>query len=384
LRPERKMVSFRHLERMTDDSGMLEHSTGIIPNRREGYSADDNARALWACLAWLEHLDDRPEHEDAVRLLRRLAETYLAFLLWVQGEDGWLHNNMAYDRTPEPEAPSEDCQGRALWAAALAATQTRHPNLRLPAARLLSRGIDHAEKMTMPRGWAWSLAALSLLLKRDLSGADLPSASEVRRKAQNLAGQLETRLLDAYRSHAEPAWRWFEPEMTYGNGVLPWSLLQAYEATGNRQSLNAALEALEFLAERMTAPQGWIRPVGNLGWAAKGFQAQWDQQPLDVMKLALAAEAAHKAAGRGRYRELVAACREWFHGRNDKGVPMADPDEGACCDGLTPDGPNRNCGAESTLAYLLTELIYSRTYTNTEASSASDGKELIHVYRDAN
>ena len=35
-----------HLNRLTDDTGMLQHSIFTIPNRREGYTTDDNARAL--------------------------------------------------------------------------------------------------------------------------------------------------------------------------------------------------------------------------------------------------------------------------------------------------------------------------------------------------
>src|SRR6266478_1727672 len=35
-----------HLNRMTDDTGMLQHAIFTIPNRKEGYTTDDNARAL--------------------------------------------------------------------------------------------------------------------------------------------------------------------------------------------------------------------------------------------------------------------------------------------------------------------------------------------------
>src|SRR5256885_14435003 len=35
-----------HLNRLTDDTGMLQHSIFTIPNRGEGYTTDDNARAL--------------------------------------------------------------------------------------------------------------------------------------------------------------------------------------------------------------------------------------------------------------------------------------------------------------------------------------------------
>jgi hypothetical protein len=43
----------------------------------------------------------------------------------------------------------------------------------------------------------------------------------------------------------------------------------------------------------------------------------------------------------------------WFHGSNDLGLPLAEPLIGACHDGLGPNGVNPNCGAESTLVWLL-------------------------------
>ena len=51
---------------------------------------------------------------------------------------------------------------------------------------------------------------------------------------------------------------------------------------------------------------------------------------------------------------------EWFHGRNDVGVALYDPDTGAGYDGLEPDGVNRNCGAESTLAALAAQAVGAR------------------------
>ena len=44
---------------------------------------------------------------------------------------------------------------------------------------------------------------------------------------------------------------------------------------------------------------------------------------------------------------------EWFLGRNDLGLDVYDPGTGGCCDGLQEDRLNRNQGAESTLAFLL-------------------------------
>jgi hypothetical protein len=47
---------------------------------------------------------------------------------------------------------------------------------------------------------------------------------------------------------------------------------------------------------------------------------------------------------------------EWFLGRNDLNLPLYDPTTGGCRDGLHPDRPNENQGAESTLAFLQSSL----------------------------
>src|SRR5713226_9504930 len=73
--PELKL---NHLSQMTDDTGMLQHAIFTIPNRREGYTTDDNARALIFTVL-LEQLDkdqfgrtDSPTSHSSSR--------YLAFL----------------------------------------------------------------------------------------------------------------------------------------------------------------------------------------------------------------------------------------------------------------------------------------------------------------
>lgn len=354
----RYSLTFEHLERMTDDTGLLEHSLGAIPRRNEGYTTDDNARALWACLAWKDLLtDDRRR-----KLLERLAERYTSFLLWAQGEDGRFHNNYYYDRTPEAETPSDDCFGRSLWAAACALTKTELPALQLAAKVILERAIPHMEELVHLRGQAYTLAACSLLLrtpslKMKQSGND-EAWQRTLLACRNTFGRLRSTLLKAYRANASPSWKWFEPILTYGNGILPWALLYSYETEKHEESLEVGLEALGFLTRRMTAPKGWIRPIGNRGWGTEQHQALWDQQPLETMKLALAAAQAYRITKDQRWLETVKNCRRWFSGHNDAGQPLANPVTGACCDGITPEGPNQNQGAEAMISYLLTESIY--------------------------
>ncbi|MCL6516064.1 glycosyl transferase [Alicyclobacillus sp.] len=364
-------VEFTHLRRMTDDTGLLEHALGKIPRRREGYTTDDNARALWMCVEWMraaEHLNVSATAPDAavreararVEGLGELADVYLSYLVWVQGQDGWFHNNVAYGGRFEPEEPSADCQGRALWATACAALWLPREDQSWVAQGLCKTGFRALDRIAHPRGWAHALSAAALLLREadahDHLGADFLAwvHDEIPRVIRDLA----LRLVGLYERASRPGWHWFEPVMTYSNGVFPWALWEAWPVLEEARVKRIASDSLAFLADRMTAPHGHVRPIGNRGWCTPERAAQWDQQPIEVMKLALACRAAHAATGDAAYREIIRRCREWYHGANDLGVSMVDPEDGACFDGLCEHGVNANCGAESTLSYLICEAIH--------------------------
>jgi hypothetical protein len=53
-----------------------------------------------------------------------------------------------------------------------------------------------------------------------------------------------------------------------------------------------------------------------------------------------------------KYLTPFCQASDWFQGRNSLSEALAEPQFGACCDGLEPLGVNHNQGAESTLAYL--------------------------------
>ncbi len=344
----RSPVSFKHLVRLTDDTGILEHALGSIPRRKEGYSTDDQARALWVCLEWSDFADGA----DA-EMLQRLTDTYLAFLLWAQGENGHFHNNFAFDRTPENETPSDDCLGRCLWACALAMTKWKEQERQIPAKDLFTKALPQVERLHYPRGWAYALSAFSLSARHSL-----PFSLAV------WIDRLAARLTECYRQHAKQGWHWFEPVLSYSNGVIPWALLWGYEILQREELLTVARDSLDFLIEMSLNEKGQIRPVGNHGWCTPRQRAIWDQQPIDVMKLALAAAKAHELTGEAVYAETVVKCRGWFHGENDSVVVMVNQKEGSCFDGLTKDGPNLNQGAEAVLSYLLTEVIYEKLAYN--------------------
>ena len=93
---------------LTDETGMFQHTKYSTIDRREGYTTDDNARALIAALRHYQIYKD----PDALRL----ADTYLPFLLHMQRTDGRFHNLLGFDRRFQDDVGSEGCMGRALWA----------------------------------------------------------------------------------------------------------------------------------------------------------------------------------------------------------------------------------------------------------------------------
>ncbi|THF72836.1 hypothetical protein [Cohnella fermenti] len=386
--------SFIHLRRLTDDTGLLEHALGRIPRRREGYTTDDNARALWAVTEWLSPERSPFVGEEDRRRLGELADIYLAFLLWTQKENGWFHNNVAYDRTLEEEDVSHDCQGRAVWSCADAW-------VRLGGARrdtayvLLQQSLQTVGAIRSHRGQAFAMAACAdLLAAHDAGTISLPGSWP--EELTSHLYRLEGVLLRAFRHGSSDGWSWFEPAMTYSNGILPWAILRAFRRTGNPEALEVGLSSLASLRSAMGTDAGGYRPIGNEKWRTKEASCHWDQQPLEMFKLALAFEEAARAVGRAQDEEVsrlisVSAsfsdeargsspaahapvltkqprpadelrrardrCLDWFYGANDLQALMVDPEDGACFDGLQSNGPNVNCGAEATISFLMTQAL---------------------------
>lgn len=353
---------------MTDDTGLIEHAIGRIPRRQEGYSTDDNARALWLAYEWLRYARERGLEEEAAELAR-LIDIYFAFLAWVQKSDGWFHNNVSYDRRFELEVPSDDCQGRSVYALAVAMCEERDPARLTAYAQVLRRGLEAAFALTHVRGVAHVVAAAARLLQHaETSKASQEAVPEfwafVRQRLPGVVERGARDLVARFETHARGDWPWFEERMTYDNAVMPWALFEAYRLEGQGRWREVAEASLEGLLARMRTPEGRVRPIGNRGFAAPGFTALWDQQPLEIAQLAIACDAAWRATGDGAYLQIVAQCQRWFFGENDRGAPMADPFDGSCCDGLTPQGPNLNRGAESTWSYLVTEVHVEKAFAD--------------------
>jgi hypothetical protein len=87
-------VNLSHLLTMTDDTGILQHAIFTVPNTREGYTTDDNARALIVSVL----LDENQAHRGKREYLD-LSHRYLSFLwLAFHADTGRFRNFLNYDK----------------------------------------------------------------------------------------------------------------------------------------------------------------------------------------------------------------------------------------------------------------------------------------------
>lgn len=99
--------------------------------------------------------------------------------------------------------------------------------------------------------------------------------------------------------------------------------------------------------------KGIFDPSAPTAFIAREKNELFDQQPIEANATVAACLEAYQAAQDPRWMNEARSAFEWFLGRNDLGLELYDPTTGGCCDGLHEDRVNRNQGAESTLAFLL-------------------------------
>ena len=324
-----------HLDRMTDSTGLIQHSIYSVPRRESGYTTDDNARALrLAVRLWQE--------EPSPRMLARVT-TYLSFLEHARCPVRGFHNFMSYQRGWLDATGTGDCQGQAVRALAEVLGSSLPRGHRALASELVESVLPVLADLRSLRAQAYVILAWGHLRSRHVR--DMEALELVARSAAE-------RLVECYQRSVRPDWPWFESRLTYANAVLPQALFVAGQRWPEEQFLEVAETSFGFL-DRATTAEDIFWPIGNCDWYPHGEEkALYDQQPVEAITMA---DAALTAFGLGRelkYRNTFCRANNWFHGRNSLAEPLADVEAGACCDGLQPLGVNRNQGAESTLAYL--------------------------------
>ena len=344
--PELKL---NHLARLTDDTGMLQHSIFTIPKYGEGYTTDDNARALIFTVLMEQRSKEQLGKTDFAipdLVIPGSSFRYLAFLEHAFNPvKGRFRNFLGYDRQWSEAEGSEDCHGRALWGLGTVLGRSADQGLRCAAGRLFESSLPAAMEFTSPRAWAYTLLGIQAYL--DSYPGD--------RDAQKLRSALARRLLEMYESIRRPDWRWFENILAYGNARLPQAMVLVGSACADDRMVSAGLEALDWLLKTQHCEiNGHFVPIGSQGFYRQGGEkARFDQQPLEAAGAVSACLQAYRATGDSRWRKEAWSAFNWFLGDNDLQLPLYDSATGGCRDGLHPDRANENQGAESTLSFLM-------------------------------
>jgi glycosyltransferase involved in cell wall biosynthesis len=329
-----------HLLSMTDDTGMLQHAIFSLPNCLEGYTTDDNARALIVATL-LNESAPANRHKHAGLSRRYLAFLWLAF----HEKTGRFRTFLSYDREWQEEVGSEDSHGRALWALGTVFCHSEDPGLRGAAGRLFEAAVPAALTFTSPRSWAFSVLGMQAYL-------DCFPGDRLIQGARNLHAN---RLLDIYeRTHSE-TWQWFETSLSYSNARLSQALLIAGWRSANRRMVDVGCESLRWLlAVQHRCEDDIFVPIGSRGFFTEGGEkARFDQQPVEACATVSACLAAYGITNETCWLDEAWCAFRWFLGENDLQVPLYDPKTGGCRDGLHPDRVNENQGAESTLSFLM-------------------------------
>jgi hypothetical protein len=346
------LPALAYLATLSDDVGVIQHAAEDIPNRATGYCTDDVSRAFMVAIACLNvrHTNARYANPGDAATAERLASTYLSFLHNAQSTDGRFHNFMGYDRTWLDAVGSQDCNGRAIWAIGYGMRYAQRESWNRLCASMLRKALESIDWLAYPHSKAYAAIGLAHAY------ASCKEANDLRDRIAAALERFAADLSSANEKTRGANWEWFEDDMTYDSARLCEALLRAgtaLEKSGTpegKKFIEVGLRTFAFYT-KTTIENGMYIPIGNNGWYRRGGnRARYAQQPLEAASLIDAAYAAYEITGDPAHDAVAQLGLEWYYGRNSRTTQMAQG--GGCYDGLGEDGPNRNMGAESTLAYL--------------------------------
>jgi len=342
------LFSLDHIKRITDDTGIIQHAKFGIPNLKEGYCLDDNSRALLMVLM--------AYHQNKDELALNLAPIYLSYIHYMQNKNGTFRNFLSFKRDFLDEVGSEDSFGRTIWALGYLLANSPNDAYYQTAKLVFFNASPNFENLQSIRGIANTILGVSYYLKSN------PSDVSIMERLRNLAGKL----IKAYKENSSSNWKWFEPLLAYDNGILPLALLHSAKRLNDEKIKVIALESMKFLTEQ-TLKDGYLSVIGNEKWYLMGGErSMFAQQPVDALAMVLMYHQAFHITGDKEYLSKLFTCFMWFMGENDLRMNLFDFETKGCCDGLERYGVNRNQGAESSLAYLISHLIVLQAFDEFE------------------
>lgn len=358
-------IKLKHLQLLTDDTGIIQHAVYRTPSRGDGYSTDDNARALMVTAMHYEMFQE--EH------VLKLLHTYLAFINHALNPNiQRFHNFMSYSRKWLDEVGSEDSHGRVLWSLGYTIWAAPSDAVLSLANQLFKQSLKSSLHFNSPRAWSYTILGSLYYLTR--FGGDTETRSVV--------VDLGERLLNLYLHNCDGDWLWFENIVTYANARMSQALIAAGEYMNDEKMIKHGLESLDWIIKIQTSPDNkHLSLIGNNGWYRKGgVKPQYDQQPVEILSIMEACAQACQIDNENRWRKELDRAFAWFLGKNDIHEYLYDFRTGGCYDGIQRGGVNMNQGAESTLTWLAAlHLMYRMIYKDMIPKQAVKPEKAIQV-----
>lgn len=330
--------SLVHIQRLTDDTGIIQHAKFGIPNLKDGYCLDDNARALLMVLMTYRQKKDP--------LALKLLPIYLSYIHYMQNKNGTFRNFLGFNRSFLDKVGSEDSFGRAIWALGYLLCNAPNDAYYQSGKLFFFNASSNFENLQSIRGIANTMIGISYYLRSNLSDESMIE------RLRNLT----YKLINQYEEERSAGWKWFEQLLAYDNAILPLALLHSAEILNDDKVTETALETMNFLTQ-ITLGHGYLSLIGNKNWYKKdGERSVFAQQPVDTLAMVLMFHQAFLLTKDKGYLNNLFTSFMWFLGENDLRMNLYDFETEGCCDGIEKYGVNRNQGAESTLAYLISHL----------------------------
>jgi len=336
--------SLTHINRLTDDTGIIQHAKFGIPNLKEGYCLDDNSRALLMVLMAYRQMKN-------LRALE-LSPIYLSYIHYMQNNDGTFRNFLSFSRNFLDKVGSEDSFGRTIWALGYLLGNAPNDAYYQTGRLLFFDAAPNFEKLKSIRGIANTMIGICYYLRSN------PGDDSMTERLRNMANGL----IAHYNENTSGEWKWFESLLAYDNGILPLALLHSAEMLNDDKITKIAIESMDFLTTH-TLKDNYLSIIGNKQWYKKeGERSLFAQQPIDAMAMVLMYHQAFHITKDKDYLNKLYTSFLWFLGENDLRMSLYDFETYGCCDGFESYGVNRNQGAESSLAYLISHLTVLQAY----------------------
>ncbi|MFH1296910.1 MAG: glycosyltransferase [Bacteroidota bacterium] len=330
---------FQHVERLTDYTSIIQHSKGCIPNYKTGYCLDDTSRALILSVKAYRRFGD----QKYITYIHR----YLAYLIYMQNQEGSFKNFLNYNRESSEVSGSDDAYGRAVWALGYLIRFADSDSLFQLAIELFNTSTLRISQLGYSRGFANCILGFYHYIKR------FPNQEQ----PVQILRMMADKLCDCYEQHKRENWEWYEASLTYDNGLLPAALYKAYRLIAHERYLTIADITTRFL-ESKCFKNGHLSIIGNKQWFRGGEEIPgFAQQPVDALAMIILYDTIHKIKKDDESLNKIKMCFGWFFGNNDLNLPLYDNETKGCNDGIEELSISQDQGAESIISYLMSWLI---------------------------